>query len=416
MANLLLILNAGSSSLKFAIYRDEGAELERLRTGAIDRVGQPNSTFSVTGGEGSPGSSREISTANEAECLEPILAELRETSPGSNLAAVGHRVVHGGPNFAAPQLVTPSLLDALQDLSPFDPEHLPVEIRLIAEARRRLPATPQVACFDTAFHHDLPRIAQLLPIPRRYADVGLRRYGFHGLSYEFLLGELARLGEPAARKGRVILAHLGSGASLAALCDGRCIDTSMGFTPTSGLVMGTRTGDLDPGVMSYLALTEKLNAAQLNHLVNHESGLRGISEISSDMRELLAREATDLRAAEAVALFCYQAKKWIGSFAAVLGGLDALVFSGGIGENCPPIRARICEGLEFLGLDLDNAANARNAAMISNHTSRVGVRMIHTDEELMMARHVRELVAANAPAEGQSRDTCASPPRSAAMP
>jgi acetate kinase len=232
----------------------------------------------------------------------------------------------------------------------------------------------------------MPRVASLLPIPRRYEAQGVRRYGFHGLSYEFLMEELAHLADPAATKGRVILAHLGNGASLAAVRDGKSIDTSMGFTPTAGLVMSSRSGDLDPGLVSYLARTEQMSAAQFQKMVNHESGLLGVSETSSDMRDLLERETQDIRAAEAVALFCYQAKKWIGAFAAALGGLDTLVFAGGIGENAPPVRERICDGLGFLGVELDRERNVKNAPLVSSDTVRVKVRVIHTDEELMIAR------------------------------
>jgi len=231
-------------------------------------------------------------------------------------------------------------------------------------------------------------VAKLLPIPRRFDAKGIQRYGFHGLSYAYLMEELARLGDPAAKTGRVILAHLGNGASLAAVLDGQSIDTSMGFTPTAGLVMSTRSGDLDPGLAPYLARTEKMTTPQFYKMVNHESGLLGVSETSSDMRDLLALEASDVRAAEAVALFCYQAKKWIGSFAAALGGLDTLVFAGGIGENCPAIRARICEGLGFIGIELNETRNAETEAVISSDTCRAAVRVIRTDEELMIARSV----------------------------
>ncbi len=262
----------------------------------------------------------------------------------ASVKAVGHRVVHGMAH-SEPERVTPELLDELHRITPFDPEHLPLEIELIEAFRKRHPTLPQVACFDTAFHRTMPRVASLLAIPRRYEAAGVRRYGFHGLSYQFLMEELARLGDPAATKGRVVLAHLGNGASLAAVRDGKSIDTSMGFTPTSGLVMSSRSGDLDPGLVSYLARTEQMNATQFQEMVNHESGLLGVSEISSDMQDLLRRETLDVRAAEAVALFCYQAKKWIGAFAAALGGLDTLVFAGGIGENAPSVRARICEAL-----------------------------------------------------------------------
>jgi acetate kinase len=245
-----------------------------------------------------------------------------------------------------------------------------------------------VACFDTAFHHDLPRVAQLLPIPRRYEAQGVRRYGFHGLSYAFLMGELARLAGAEAAHGRVVLAHLGNGASLAAVRDGTPVDTSMSFTPTAGVPMSTRSGDLDPGLVWYLARTENMSAKQFNEMVNFQSGLLGISETSSDMSDLLDREPQDVRAADAVALFCYQVKKWIGAFAAALGGLDTLIFAGGIGENASTVRARICEGLEFLGIALEEERNAANAGVISAAAGQVAVRVIRTDEELMIARSV----------------------------
>jgi acetate kinase len=242
----------------------------------------------------------------------------------------------------------------------------------------------------------MPRVARLLPIPRRYAAKGVERYGFHGLSYAYLMEELGRL-DPAAAKGPVILAHLGNGASLAAVRDGKSIDTSMGFTPTGGLVMSTRTGDLDPGLVYYLARTERMTAAQFQQMVNHQSGLLGVSGTSPDLRDLCAREATDVRAAEAVELFCYQARKWIGSFAAVLGGLDTLVFAGGIGENASSVRQRICHELGFLGIKLDRKRNAKNAPLISSDASRVKVRVIRTDEELMIARSVCRLLGFGKP-------------------
>jgi acetate kinase len=301
-----------------------------------------------------------------------------------SIGGVGHRVVHGMLH-AAPELVSAELLQELRQIIAFDPEHLPRELELIESLRRRRPELPQVVCFDTAFHRTMPRVATLLPIPRRYATKGVQRYGFHGLSYQFLMQELARIGDPAAAQGRVILAHLGSGASLAAVQDGRCIDTSMGFTPAAGLVMGTRSGDLDPGLMSYLALTESMTAERFQVMVNHESGLLGISESSADVRDLLDREASDPRATEALALFCYQARKWIGSFAAVLGGLDVLVFAGGIGENSGTVRGRICRGLSHLGIEIDESANERNAQRISPDTGAVRVRVIPTDEESVIA-------------------------------
>jgi len=301
--------------------------------------------------------------------------------------AVGHRVAHGLAH-TVPERVMLDLLDELRRATPYAPEHLPLEIELIEGFHERHPHLPQVACFDTAFHAAMPRVAKLLPIPRRYQAKAVRRYGFHGLSYAYLMGELGRAAGPQAANGRVILAHLGNGASMAAVHAGTSIDTSMGFTPAAGLVMSTRTGDLDPGLMSFFAHTEQMTPQQFNEMVNYESGLLGVSETSADMRDLLAREAGDVRAAEAVTLFCYQAKKWVGAFAAALGGLDTLVFSAGIGEQSASIRARICEGLGFLGIELHDGRNAAHAGVISAEGSRVTVRVIPTNEELMIARSV----------------------------
>ena len=299
-------------------------------------------------------------------------------------------MVHGMKH-TEPERITSKLLAALRHITPYDPEHLPREIALIEAFRGRHPKLPQVACFDTAFHRSMPRVAKLLPIPRRYAAKGVERYGFHGLSYAYLMEELRRL-DPAAARGRVILAHLGNGASLAAVRGGKSIDTSMGFTPTAGLVMSTRSGDLDPGLAYYLARSERMSAAKFNRMVNHESGLLGVSGASSDLRDLCAKAATDVRAAEAVELFCYQVKKWIGAYAAALGGLDTLVFSAGIGENAPLIRKRICDGLGFLGVALDAKRNAKHGPLISQDAASVRVRVIRTDEELMIARSVSRLL------------------------
>jgi acetate kinase len=292
-----------------------------------------------------------------------------------------------------PELITEELLEELHLLRPYDPDHLPREIELIETFRLRYPQLPQVACFDTAFHSAMPRVAKLLPVPRRFDAIGVRRYGFHGLSYAYLMEELACVAGVKAAHGRVILAHLGNGASLAAVGDGKSIDTSMGFTPTGGLVMGTRTGDLDPGVAWYLMRTGNLTPKQFNNLINNESGLLGVSETSSDMRDLLDRQKADVRAAEAVELFCYQARKWIGAFAAALGGLDTLVFAGGIGENAPEVRSRICAGLEFLGIELEEKRNTASEGLISSKEGRVKVRVIRTDEELMIARSVTRLLS-----------------------
>jgi acetate kinase len=332
--------------------------------------------------------SRPVTAPDHTVAVGALMDWIEERIGRDALTAVGHRVVHGGPKYFDPQRITAEMVEELHRLSPFDPEHLPEEILLTGAFHRRFPDLPQVACFDTAFHHDLPRVARLLPIPRRYEVQGVRRYGFHGLSYAFLIGELARVAGSEAAQGRVILAHLGNGASLAAVHGGKSIDTSMGFTPVAGLVMSTRSGDLDPGLLWYLAGTEGLDAKRFNEMVNFESGLLGVSETSSDMHDLLDREAQDVRAGEAVALFCYQVKKWIGAFAAALSGLDTLVFAGGIGENAPVVRARVCDGLEFLGIELEEKHNAANAGVISTDAGRVTVRVIHTDEEWMIASMV----------------------------
>ena len=336
--------------------------------------------------------SRSVTAPNHTAAVGTLMDWIEERSGRDALAAVAHRVVDGGPKYFQPQRITAEMVEELRRLSPFDPDHMPEEILLTEAFHRRFPDLPQVACFDTAFHHDMPRVAQLLPIPRHYEAQGVRRYGFHGLSYAFLMEELTRLGDPAATSGRVILAHLGNGASLAAVRDGKSVDTSMSFTPTAGVPMSTRSGDLDPGLVWYLARTENMGAKQFNEMVNFHSGLLGISETSSDMRDLLDRETQDVRAAEAVALFCYQVRKWVGAFAAALGGLDTLVFAGGIGENAPAVRARICDGLGFLGIELEAKRNAANDGLISAAASRVAVRVIRTDEERMIAKTVCQVL------------------------
>jgi acetate kinase len=355
----ILTINAGSSSVRFAIF-SSGARLSRLLDGKMERIGS------------------EAVAVIADRLAQEIKAQASIAAPD----AIGHRVVHGMLH-SQPERVSPTLLAELRRIASFDPEHLPREIELIEAMQRRFPDVPQVACFDTAFHRGMPAEATLLPIPRRYAAKGVQRYGFHGLSYTFLMQELKRLGDPAATRGRVILAHLGSGASLAAVLNGRCVDTSMGFTPAAGLVMGTRSGDLDPGLAGYLMLNESMSAAQFQTMVNEESGLLGLSESSADVRDLLERDTTDSRAREAIAIFCYQAKKWIGAYTAALGGLDTLVFAGGIGENAATVRRRICDGLQCFGVELDQARNVEHAACIS--TGRVAVRVIRTDEESVIA-------------------------------
>jgi len=386
----ILTINGGSSSIKFALFQVV-KPLKRELYGKVDRIGLSGTSLTFREAEGKPEASCKLSAADHKSAANSLIDWLEKQEGFASVQAVGHRVVHGMKH-TEPELVTPKLLKELHRISPYDPDHLPREIELIEVFRQRHPKLPQLACFDTAFHQTMPRVAKLLPIPRRFDAKGVQRYGFHGLSYAYLMEELKRLGDRAAMRGRVILAHLGNGASLAAVRDGKSMDTSMGFTPTAGLVMSTRTGDLDPGVASFLARTEGMTPHQFYEMANHKSGLLGISETSSDMRDLCASEATDVRAAEAVALFCYQAKKWTGSFAAALGGLDTFVFAGGIGENSPSVRARICKGLNFLGLEIDPKRNAGNAPVISTNHSRVRVRVIRTDEELMIARSVHRIL------------------------
>jgi len=386
----VLTINAGSSSIRFAFY-GAGKPPPKLLDGKIERIGLDGTSLIVHdpkcgGGEREAGAPRRIAVDAEdhASAVAFLMDWIAAHPLFADVKAVGHRVVHG-MRHTSPERVTPALLAELKAITPYDPEHLPREIELIETVSRRFPRLPQTACFDTAFHRSMPRVATILPIPRRYEAKGVQRYGFHGLSYTFLLQELARIGDTAATRGRLVLAHLGNGASLAAVRDGKCVDTSMGFTPAAGLVMSTRAGDLDPGIMSFLALTEAMDAAAYANMVNHESGLLGVSETSSDVRDLLARESEDVRAAEAIALFCYQAKKWIGAFAAALGGLDTLVFAGGIGENAAPIRARICDGLQFLGIELHEPRNAQSAPVVSSDAGAVAVRVIRTDEESVIA-------------------------------
>ena len=388
----ILTINGGSSSIRFALYRVE-EPLKKALSGKIDRIGLDGTNLTFHDAAKDKRGNLKLSASDHKSAATFLIDWLEKLDCFPSVRAVGHRVVHG-MHHTEPELVSQQLLDELNRISPFDPDHLPSEIELIETFRQRHPKLPQVACFDTAFHQTMPRVAKLLPIPRRFEAKGIQRYGFHGLSYSYLMEELARLGDASATTGRVILAHLGNGASLAAVRDGKSIDTSMGFTPTAGLVMSTRSGDLDPGVAPYLARTEQIDTKQFYDMVNHKSGLFGVSETSSDMRDLLNCETKDVRAAEAVALFCYQAKKWIGSFAVALGGLDMVVFAGGIGENAPAVRKRICEGLEFLGLEVDETRNAKTADVISTEASRITVRVIRTDEELMIARSVSRTCAA----------------------
>jgi acetate kinase len=386
----ILIINGGSSTIKFALYAADNT-ITHLFHGKIDRIGLTNSTLTYNVEGENHKDALPIHASDYKMASTYLMTWLDKQVEFASVKAVAHRIVHG-MRHTEPSYITPELLDELRQIIPYDPEHLPNEIELIEAFIQHYPKLKQVACFDTAFHTTMPRVAKLLPIPRIFDTKGIQRYGFHGISYAYLMEELTRIEGSKATHGRVILAHLGNGASMAAVSEGKSIDTSMGFTPAGGLIMGSRPGDLDPGVAWYMMKSENLSPKQFNHLINHDSGLLGVSEISSDMHDLLEQETNDFRAAEAVALFCYQAKKWVGAFIAVLGGLDILVFAGGIGENSPQIRSRICEGLQCFGIVLNEKRNNANAPVISTDNSRVKVRVIKTDEEWMMAKTVSQML------------------------
>ena len=383
----ILAINGGAGSIKFAVYAN-AAGLQRLLYGEIANIGQSGTHLSFNDGGDQVNSCLSLANTDYAAAAEFLFDWLEKKPCFNELTLVGHRLTHGKQH-VQPCWATPDLLAELKSISNYAPQYLPHQIGMIQSLAQRHPQLRQLACFDTAFHHDMPKVAKLLTIPRRYQAQGLQRYGFHGLYYSYLFSELERLAEPAAVQGRVILAHLGSSCSLAAVQNGRSIDTSMGFTPASGLLMSTCSGDLEPGLVGYLAHAEKMTPVQFTRMVNDESGLLGVSELSADIRDLLAQQDSDERAAEAVTLFCYQVKKSIGGFSAALGGLDTLVFSGGIGANEPLIRSGICAGLAFLGIELDAAANAQAAAVISSADSRVKVRVIPADATLSIARAVR---------------------------
>src|ERR671933_745917 len=389
----LLTINTGSSSLKAALYRLwEGAkETLELRAEA-SRVGDRGGGLRLADARGEIVDERQDGLPDHATALDALLDGLRDRGlDRDDLAAVGHRIVHGGDRYREPQRVAPEVLADLRALVPIDPNHLPQAIAAIEAVARAYPTVPQVVCFDTSFHSRMPRVARLYALPRALAEEGVVRYGFHGLSYEYVVGELRRVDREEA-DGRLVVAHLGNGASMAAVQGGVGVDTTMGFTSTGGLVMGTRSGDLDPSVPLFLLKERGLTPTEVSDLVNKQAGLLAVSETSADMHDLLEREAYDGRAAEAVALFCYQAKKFLGALAAALGGLDTLVFTGGIGEHAAPVRERVCEGLGFLGIQLDPDRNAAHAPVISSEDAAVTVRFVPTDEDLMVARHTRRLI------------------------
>jgi acetate kinase len=384
--HVILCLNSGSSSLKFALYSLGDAEEVRLARGAVERIGLPEGRLWIQGRDNDLLADVHRNFPDFAASAEGISAVAKDHGFPSP-AAAGHRVVQGGPNHSASERVDATLLAELRRLIPFAPLHLPSAIEGIEAVKARFPRMPQVACFDTAFHRHMPEIAQLFPLSRNLWQEGVRRYGFHGLSYEYIV---TTLGTNA--RGRLVIAHLGNGASLAAVLNGQPLDTTMGFTPTGGLMMGTRSGDLDPGVLLHLMREKKYNSDQLDELVNNDAGLLGLSGISSDMKTLLEQRGHEPHAAQAVELFCYQLRKHIGAMSAVLGGLDTLVFTGGIGEHSAPVRWEVCAGLAHLGIALDANKNASHAEVISSPESPCTVRVIPTNEDLMIARHTRTVL------------------------
>ena len=380
----MMTVNAGSSSIKLALFNTSSPE-KALEVTVAD-IGEASAHLITTDG------SQLVDAADHTAAAKLAMQRLMTRIPIGTIVAIGHRIVHGGPHYYKPHDITDALLTELQKLMAFNPRHLSAELRLIELFRDMLPNARQVACFDTAFHHDLPTQARLLPSPRKFEKLGVRRYGFHGLSYASVLEELRRIEGEAAANGKVIIAHLGSGASLAALCGGKSIDTTMSMTPASGIPMSTRSGDLDPGLALYLVNIHGYNLEQFNHMASFESGLLGISETTPDMKKLLAIESADTRAKDAIDIFCYNVKKSIGGLAAALGGLNTLVFTGGMGENAPKIRARICDGLDFLGISLDPTRNAASKRLISAPHSPTGVHVIHADEATTIARETAKYI------------------------
>lgn len=375
----VLTINGGSSSIRFALYTMQDP-MQCILSGKIHRIGLDHPQLTISRNKDKQNLPAKAGSFQEAAAF--LIEWLGQQEDIEQITCIGHRLVHGMQHTHA-ELINDALLKDLQQISEYDPDHLPAEIELIQRFQKHYPGLLQVACFDTAFHTGMPRVAKLLPIPRRFEKAGLQRYGFHGLSYAWLMETLKKTNED---QGRIILAHLGNGASMAAVKEGASVDTTMGFTPAGGLVMSERAGDMDPGIAAWIMQNEEMSARQFNHLVHHESGLLGVSGISADMETLLQNDGADIRAKEAVDLFCYSAKKWIGAYMAVLGGLDTLVFSGGIGENAAIVRSRICEGLQYAGIRLNEAQNNRHAHDISNPGSLVKVYVIPTDEEQMIAK------------------------------
>ena len=387
----ILVINCGSSSVKFAVFTSERSPL-RFWSGSIDRIGVANTRFHIVDNQGQTVIDQADPIADHETALAQVLDTIDRRASQLALAAVGHRIVHGGADCDCPVIVTSAVETRLQQLVPLAPLHQAHNLAGIAAVRKTRPSLSQIACFDTAFHHDLPRLATLTALPRAFYGEGVRRFGFHGLSYEYIVDALRRSGVDVDHE-RIVIAHLGNGASMCAVSGGRSVETTMGFSTLAGLPMGTRCGDLDPGIVLYLLKAKGMTVERVEHLLYEESGLLGVSGVTSNMQDLLSRPDTQT-AIEAVEVFCYQARRHLAALTATLGGLDRVVFTGGIGANAPIVRAKICAGLEYLDLKLDEARNASNDPIVSAHSSRVAVQALPTDEELTIARHVREMLTA----------------------
>jgi len=386
----ILTINSGSSSIKFSLYAFDGGE-QLILKGAIREIGKEEGYFTIRDRVGHTLLNVSKKIKDHKIATGEITRWLKDNGYADNIRAIGHRIVHGGDRYRRHCPVTSELITYLHSIAHLAPEHLPHEINTIEIMMEEFPDIMEVACFDTAFHESIPPVASTFALPYHLYEEGIRRFGFHGLSYEYVMETLREYDSHKAN-GRVIIAHLGHGASMSAVKDGRCIDTTMGFTPAGGIVMSTRTGDLDPGVLIYLLENKGIRADELNHLINHRSGVLGISGITDNMEELLIKENKDPRAKLAIEIFCYSVKKFIGAFSAIMGGLDTLIFTAGIGENSPRIRQYICEGLDFLGIHLDDIRNRSNEFIISMDSSPVHVMVIPTNEELMIARHTKRLL------------------------
>jgi acetate kinase len=391
MKNSILTLNAGSSSVKFALFDGDNDLVLNLK-GQVDGIGS-DARMKIKRADGSVVVERDLEEGkiqSPSDALTTVIDELRAIAPDAKVQAVGHRIVHGGVHFEGPVLLDDAVLETLADLTPFAPLHQPHNLAGVAAAQAAFPNVPQTGCFDTAFHRSHPWVNDTFALPRKLYDKGVRRFGFHGLSYEYISMKLDEVA-PHYQDGNVVVAHLGNGASMCAIRDGHSVGSTMGFSALDGLPMGTRCGQLDPGVVLYLMDQMKMNASEIENMLYRESGLKGLSGLSNDMRQLLT--SSDPHAAQALDYFVFRIRREIGAMAAVLGGLDAVVFTGGIGENAFQIRERICDDMDWIGMELEETRNRQNAEIISSDRSRVRLFVLPTNEELMIARHVARLVA-----------------------